>query len=285
MSASTVCGVRIAECAGRSASSSAPTAGRSAWRDGTKTCGICREAVELGLASSASLRREHRRHDARVGLSDDDRVDDPGERHGVGERERPAGEDERMASVAFPPPRGNAGRVEHAHEPGDLELVGDAEREHRELFDRAQRLVRDRSLGLERSVRLALVVEKGALARQPGRLHEGTVDSLVAEGAHPGRVGRRIAERDRQRRLLVYPTYLVGQSPPDTLAQGGGGQTVPARVLTHFPALRNVAPLRERRESRRESQERKRERSSEKLQSPGISRSFPFPPCLPLSRC
>ena len=193
------------------------------------------EAVELRLARAARLGRADRRHHARIGLADDDRVDDSGEGHRVGERERPARDDERVAGIAVASPGGNAGRVEHPHEPGDLELVGHAEREHGELFDGAQRLVRDRPFGLERGVGLALVVEKRPLARQPWRLHQGAIDALVPQGAHPGAVWGRVTERDRERRLLVDPTYLVGQPPTHTLAQGEGGQTILRLSLRIFP--------------------------------------------------
>ena len=88
--------------------------------------------------------------------------------------------------------------------------------------------------GLERGVALALVVEEGALAREPRRLHERAVDALVAEGAHPRAVRRRVAERDRERRLLVDPANLVGQAPPDSLAQCGGDQTVLPESLRIF---------------------------------------------------
>ena len=164
-----------------------------------------------------------------------------GERHRVGEGERPAGDDERVARVALAAPRRDARGLEHPDQAGDLELVGDAEGEHRELFDGAQRLVGDRVLGLERRVGLALVVEEGALAGQPRRLHERAVDALVAERAHARAVGRRVAERDREGRLLVDATRLVGQAPPDTLAQGEGGQTIPGESFTYFRPLRNVA--------------------------------------------
>ena len=180
--------------------------------------------------------------DARVGLAHDDRVDDPGERQRVRERERPAREDERMARVALATSGRNARRVQHADEPGDLELVGDAEGEDGELLDGAQRLVGDRMLRLARRVALALVVEKGPLAGEAGRLHERAVDALVAEGAHPDAVGRRVAERDRERRLLCDPPDLVGQAVPNSLVQGGGRHSVIVLFIPDFQVRRKKGP-------------------------------------------
>ncbi len=163
---------------------------------------------------------------ARVRLADDDGVDDARERHRVRERQRAAGDDERMALVTLASSRGDVRGVEHAHEAGDLELVRDAEGEHRQVLDGPHRLVGHRVLRLVRRVGLALVVEKGALAGEPRRLHEGAVDALVAERAHPGAVRRRVTKRDRERRLLLKPTYLIGQPVPFRVALFGGNQSI-----------------------------------------------------------
>lgn len=124
-----------------------------------------------------------------------------------------------MASVPLTTPRGDPGRLEHPHHARDLELVGHAEGEHGELVEGPHRLVRDRMLGQTRRVDLALVVEERALARHPGLLHQRAVDTLIPEGAHPYAIGRGVAERDGERRLLGDAPALVRETSTDALAE------------------------------------------------------------------
>ncbi len=179
-----------------------------------------RERTELGIARPGAFGGADDLDDARLRLADDDRVDDPREGDRVGERERAPRDDERMPAVAVPAPRRNARGSQHAHEAGDLELVRHAEGEHGQLFDGAHRLVGDGMLRLPSRVSLALVVEERTLAREPLRLHERAVDALVAQRAHSDVVRRRVAERDRERRLFGDPPSLVGKPPADALPHG-----------------------------------------------------------------
>ena len=70
---------------------------------GDEDVGDLRERVDLRLARPGGLHRAHRLDDARLGLADEDGVDHRRERQRVGEGERPAGDDERMAPVAIAP--------------------------------------------------------------------------------------------------------------------------------------------------------------------------------------
>ncbi len=181
------------------------------------------ESVELRLAGGPGLRRVDDLDHASLGLPHDDGVDEGAQRRRVREGERAPRDDERMASVPVPPARRESRRLEHADDAGDLELVRDAEGQDGVRVDGAHRLVRHRVLGGARRVPFALVVEEGPLAGDPRRLHQGAVDALVPEGAHPDGVGRRVAERDREGRLLGDPPRLVREALPDALAEGRGG--------------------------------------------------------------
>ena len=167
MSLSTVCGVRMGAHAGSSSSGTFATVGRIApWCSGTKTCGIFASAVEaLGVRRRALEDAQHLDGD-HLGLADDDRVAERRERQRVRERERAAGEHERMpARVALLAQRRDRRGLEHADEAGDLDLVGDAHGDDREVVERAKRLVAD-GPRLRREVVLRLVVEDDALARE-----------------------------------------------------------------------------------------------------------------------
>ena len=122
--------------------------------------------------------------------------------------------------------------------PAISELVGDAERQDRELVDGPHRLVGDRRLGRARGVGLALVVEERPLAGKTRRLHQRAVDALVAQGAHPHAVRRRVAKRDGERRLLgIRPVSSAMRRRMRSRSCGVGKFGLP---MTAFPAPRKA---------------------------------------------
>ena len=147
------------------------------------------------------------------------------ERGGFEKVSGPPGDDERMARVAIAPsaagcPRPASMRTSPAISSSYATLNAST---GSSSIGRIDSYVTGGSGGARR-VRLALVVEERALAGEPRRLHERAVDALVAERAHPDAVRRRVAERDRERRLLGDPSGLVGDASPDALAEQGCGQ-------------------------------------------------------------
>ena len=109
-----------------------------------------RQAIELARAppgAADGLELAQHLDGDRLGLADDDGVDQPGERERVGEGEGTAGEEERVALVAVDAPRGDAGGLEQRDETGELELVRHADGDDGEGVERLLGLVRHRALG------------------------------------------------------------------------------------------------------------------------------------------
>ncbi len=169
-------------------------------------------------------------------LADHDGVDDRRQRQRVREGERTAGEDERIAlGIVLPRDarRGDVRRLEQRDQPGHLQLVGHAHRDHRERVERLERLVGERAR-LQQRRAVGLVVEEHALAGQLRRLHDRAVDALETERAHSRGIGRRVGERDREGRLLADATDLLAEPIADASAHGlatdGAGIPRPERV-------------------------------------------------------
>src|SRR5690606_37314845 len=111
----------------------------------------------------------------------------------IRECKRSTGENKRMTFVSVTRKRRDAGEFEGADHPGDFELVGDRDGDHRIVADRTHRFV-----GEKRGSRLGkgfdIVGQKGAMRDAAGALVDEAVDRLKSEGAHPRVVGSRIEQ-------------------------------------------------------------------------------------------
>ena len=159
--------------------------------------GMSASAVErFGPASCHLPAMLERPFDDPLGLAHHDRVGERRERQRVREGERPAGEHERGALVARLGAAPGCPAARAAHEPGELELVGDAEGDDRKVVERPQSF---RSSRADRAGRPAASPPSGRKTRSaatPRHRLDRPVDALVAERAHADGVGRRVGERD-----------------------------------------------------------------------------------------
>ena len=174
---------------------------------------MAREALQGVVARWRVREGLERPADDLLALAHHDGVGKGRERQRIGVGERAAHQDERLV-FALVTLGGDTGGVEHAHQPGQLYLVGHAEGDDVEVLQWTKALVADRPLEL-RTRPVATILEEDPLAGKPGRLLDGSVDALVAERAHPHRVRRRVRERDPTRSVAIDPPHLVGEAAAD----------------------------------------------------------------------
>ena len=176
MSASSVCGVAICERAGKWSAAAAATGDQPlavARRDPESGQRLERVAQALAVVVALGGRLEHR-SDQPLGLAHRDDVAKRGEGNRVGEGERTAGDDQRVAGAAVIGERRDPGALETLDQPGDLELVGHRKRE--------QRIVANRSARLESGERIAGLREHRAVGGEPRHLVDPPVDVSGSRG-------------------------------------------------------------------------------------------------------
>ncbi len=153
--------------------------GRGVEHAGTPAAGVARRQVA----------REELRHHL-LALADQEEVEEVGDRLGIQERRRAAGQ-QQWSAVAFVAPRRDPGGREDVD---DVQVVGlerDREREKLELAQRPPPLERHHRAG-----GLVTIREEGALAAHPRMARQDLEHRLEAEVGHPDRIGVGVDETD-----------------------------------------------------------------------------------------
>ena len=166
-------------------------------------CGVKRGHEDVRLIGEGRERRffGHAEHDVEdlvdelVGFPHHHRVDERRERQRIAERERPAGEHERVLGVAVLGKRRHTRELQHFKQAGELRLVRDRKRDHRVVGHGAELLVGD---GRHASALPGahVVGKERAVGGAAGRAVDGPIERLIAERRHADPIGAWIHERD-----------------------------------------------------------------------------------------
>ena len=115
-----------------------------------------------------------------------------------------------MPLVAIGREHRNARELEAVEEAGELELVGDGDRDHAVVADRALALVGDEGAARP-TVHFQVVRQERAIGAVPGVVQD-PVDRLVAQRGHPDVIGAGVEEGDALGGARAQRAQFVGQA-------------------------------------------------------------------------
>ncbi len=174
------------------------------------------ERVEQNVPARTSVERVQQFVDRVLCFAKHEHVDERLERRRIRERERPAGNDQRMGLVAVLCERRDTGEVEHLEQAGDLELVTHRKCNNFRVDNGPLPLVGDKRHS-RRSPVGRVVGQKRALCGRVGAQVDLAVDRLEPERAHADVVRAGVAERDAEGRLLEDRSLFGGEPLVDRL--------------------------------------------------------------------
>jgi len=118
--------------------------------------------------------------DKALALAQHYQVDERSQGKGIRVGERSPRQHKGMLISAITAKKGNAAKLEHFHQPHQLQFIGDGEGQDRKTAQRRFTLVSEKG-GARRSVALNIVGEEGSFGRRVGVQVDLSIDRLEAE--------------------------------------------------------------------------------------------------------